>query len=121
MFGASAGTDSASAPDLHRVRGLCDRWGRADPARTFAPWESVVAFSVDAAGAITSVKTFNAEVEKTPASAKKAGDSLSWLESQAKLVGAGLVAGLGVEAFRLLFIGLFRSVFGLAIRLVRRR
>ena len=33
----------------------------------------------------------------------------------------GLVAGLGVEAFRLLFIGLFRSVFGLAIRLVRRR
>lgn len=33
-------------------RGLCDRWGRENPARTFTPWENVVAFSVDAAGVV---------------------------------------------------------------------
>lgn len=32
----------------------------------------------------------------------------------------GLVAGLGVEALRGLFVGLFKGVFGFVIRLVRR-
>jgi hypothetical protein len=40
----------ASPAGLWYGRGVCDAWGRGDPARSMIPWEKLVAISIDADG-----------------------------------------------------------------------
>lgn len=54
-----------------------------------------LAISVDSAGAIRSIKTFNEEVEKTPASAKKADGAVSGLRKVFEDFQSGLSFGAG--------------------------
>lgn len=55
-----------------------------------------LAISVDASGAVTSVKQFNAEVDKAPAAANRAGGAVSFLQKQFNDFTSGLAIGAGI-------------------------